>query len=94
MAWPPHPISSDRVITRCITWSVSAPAATIPVMPGDLERLPTVSAGPAAVAAELTGRIRAELPVIGELAERDQVLEAAWLTGCGRPGPAAPTPAT
>ena len=32
------------------------------------------------MAAELLGRIRAELPVIGELEERDQVLVAAWLT--------------
>ena len=50
-------------------------------MPGDLERLPEPGTGPAAVAAELTGRIRAELPVIGTLGERDQVLVAAWLTG-------------
>jgi integrase/recombinase XerD len=48
-------------------------------MPGDLERLPV--SGPAALAAELTGRIRAELPVIGGLDERAQVLVAAWLTG-------------
>ena len=33
------------------------------------------------LAAELLGRIRAELPVIGELGERDQVLVSAWLTG-------------
>ena len=39
------------------------------------------AAGPAMLAGELTGRIRAELPVIGELAEREQVLAAAWLTG-------------
>ena len=50
-------------------------------MPGDLERLPAIAAGPAMVAAEILGRIRAELPVIGELGERDQVLVAAWLTG-------------
>jgi hypothetical protein len=43
------------------------------------------AAGPAAVAAELTGRIRAELPVIGALGERDQVLVAAWLTGLRSP---------
>ena len=62
------------------------PGATIRAMPGDLERLPAhlatrPGAGPAALAAELLGRIRAELPVIGGLGERDQVLVAAWLTG-------------
>jgi integrase/recombinase XerD len=50
-------------------------------MPGDLERLPASGTGPAAVAAELLGRIRAELPAIGELGEREQFLVAAWLTG-------------
>jgi hypothetical protein len=56
-------------------------------MPGDLERLhgpasPVVpGAGPAAAAAELLGWVRAELPVIGGLGEREQVLVAAWLTG-------------
>jgi len=59
---------------------MTAPAATIQAMPGDLELLPAAAAGPTAVAAELTGRIRAELPVIGGLEERDQVLVAAWLT--------------
>jgi hypothetical protein len=34
-----------------------------------------------ALAAELRGRVRAELPVIGEMGEREQVLAAAWLTG-------------
>ena len=37
--------------------------------------------GPAVVAAELLGRVRAELPVIGELGEREQLVVAAWLTG-------------
>jgi hypothetical protein len=56
-------------------------------MPSDLERLPArawpaaLTAGPAALAAELLGRMRAELPVIGELGEREQVLVSAWLTG-------------
>jgi site-specific recombinase XerD len=50
-------------------------------MPGDLEQLPASGTGPAAVAAELTGRIRAELPVISDLGEREQILLAAWLTG-------------
>ncbi len=56
---------------------MTAPAATITAMPGDLEPLPASAAGPALLAAEMLGRIRAELPVIGALAERDQVLVAA-----------------
>ena len=44
--------------------------------------LPTASgAGPAVLPAELLGRVRAELPMIGELEEREQVLVSAWLTG-------------
>ena len=50
-------------------------------MPGDLERLPAPGTGPAVLAAELLGRVRAELPVIGALGEREQVLVAALLTG-------------
>jgi integrase/recombinase XerD len=69
------------VITRCITRSMSAPAATIRAVPGDLELLPVPAAGPAILAAELLARVRAELPVIGQLGEREQVLMAAWLTG-------------
>jgi hypothetical protein len=48
-------------------------------MASDLERLPVPvslavpGAGPAALAGELLGRVRAELPVIGELGEREQV---------------------
>jgi integrase/recombinase XerD len=61
------------------------PAATIRTMPGDLELRAASGLGPAAVAAELTGRIRAELPVIGGLEERDQILVAAWLTGLRSP---------
>jgi hypothetical protein len=66
---------------------MSVPGATIRAMPGDLERLPAPlppaapGAGPAAVAAELLGRVLAELPVVGELGEREQLLVAAWLTG-------------
>ena len=62
---------------------MSVPGATIRAMQGDLERLPAAAsgAGPAALAAELLGRVRAELPVIGELGEREQVLVSAWLTG-------------
>jgi integrase/recombinase XerD len=33
------------------------------------------------VAGELLGRMRAELPAVGELGEREQVLVSAWLTG-------------
>ena len=33
------------------------------------------------LAGELLGRVRAELPAIGELGEREQVLVSAWLTG-------------
>jgi hypothetical protein len=66
---------------------MSVPAATIRPMPGDLERLPApvspgaAGAGPAAMAGELLGRVRAELPVASELGEREQVLVSAWLTG-------------
>ena len=52
-------------------------------MPRDLERLPAAApgAGPAALAAELLGRVRAELSAVGGLGEREQVLVSAWLTG-------------
>jgi hypothetical protein len=56
-------------------------------MSGDLEPLPArvlpapPGAGPALLAGELLGRVRAELPMVGELGEREQVLVAAWLTG-------------
>ena len=66
---------------------MSVPGATIRAMTGDLERLPAslsaavLGLGPAAVAGELLGRLRAELPVVGDLGEREQVLVAAWLTG-------------
>jgi integrase/recombinase XerD len=59
----------------------------MPVPGGDLERLPVplsaaaLGPGPAAVAGELLGRVRAELPVVGELGAGEQVLVAAWLTG-------------
>jgi hypothetical protein len=57
---------------------MSVPGYTLRAMPGDLERLPAPvspaapGAGPAAVAAELLSRVRAELPVVGELGEREQ----------------------
>ena len=56
-------------------------------MTGDLEPPPArvssagPGAGPAALAAELLGRVRAELPAVGGLGEQEQVLVAAWLTG-------------
>ena len=56
-------------------------------MPGDLEPLPArvlpaaSAVGPAVLAAELLGRVRAELPAVGDLGEREQVLVSAWLTG-------------
>ena len=59
---------------------MSVPGATIRAMTGDLERLPAPAspaapgAGPAMLAAELLGRVRAELPAVGELGEREQVL--------------------
>ena len=57
---------------------MSEPGATIRAMPGDLERMPTPvslaapGAGQAAVEAELLGRVRAELPAVGEPGEREQ----------------------
>ena len=54
------------------------PGATIRAMPGDLERLPAPvspaapGAGPAAVAGELLGRVRAELSAGGGLGEWEQ----------------------
>jgi hypothetical protein len=75
------------VITRCITRSLSVPAATIPGMASDLELVPVPAAQPpigahaVAVAGELLARVRAELPAVGELGEREQLLAAAWLTG-------------
>jgi len=66
---------------------MSVTAATIRPMSGDLEPLPsrvlsaTPGVSPAMFAAELLGRVRAELPVVGEMGEREQVLVSAWLTG-------------
>ena len=65
-------LTEVRVITRCITRPISPPGVTIRAMPGDLEPLPVRvlrAAGPAVLAAELLARIRAELPMIGELGE-------------------------
>ena len=66
---------------------MSVPGATLRPMTGDLERLPArvLSAGPGAVPAMLAGellhRVRAELPVVGELGEPERLLVSAWLTG-------------
>ena len=64
------------------------PGTTIRVMPGDREPLPSrvsvAGAGPAALVAELLGRVRAELPVISKLEERDQNPESAGPAGVMR----------
>jgi integrase/recombinase XerD len=66
---------------------MSVPGATIRAMTRDLARLPVPvapaapGASPAAVAGELLHRVRAELPAVGELGEREQFLVSAWLTG-------------
>jgi hypothetical protein len=55
-------------------------------MPGDLEPLPArllaaaPHTSPAVLAAELLGRVRAGLPMVGGLGEREQVPVAVWLT--------------
>ena len=81
------------MITRCITRSLSVPAATIRGMASDQETVTAAAvtagaeltprtgarpAGPAAIAAELLARTRAELPVLAGLGEREELL-AAWL---------------
>jgi hypothetical protein len=56
-------------------------------MAGDLEPLPArvlptaPGTGLAVLAAELLGQVQGELPVLGELGEREQILVSAWLTG-------------
>jgi integrase/recombinase XerD len=75
------PHSPEMVIGPLYHPPAPVPGATIRPMPGDLERLPVVGRDRAVLAAELLGRVRAELPVIGELGERDQVLVWVWLTG-------------
>jgi hypothetical protein len=56
-------------------------------MPGDAQTAAralspaAVDAGPALLASELLHRVRAELPVVGVLGEREQLLVSAWLTG-------------
>lgn len=69
---------AGELITRCTTRPMPVPGATIRTMPRDLERLPAPvspaasGAGPAAVAGELLGRARAELPAGGGLGEWEQ----------------------
>ena len=83
---PVQGVHHDRVAGP-LYHPVSVPRATIPAMPGDLDRLSAPvspaapGAGPAVLAGELLGRVRAELPTVSELGEREQVLVAAWLTG-------------
>ena len=58
------------------------PGATIRAMTGDLKPLcASCRLRPAVLAAELLGRVRAGLPAVGQLGEREQVLASAWLTG-------------
>jgi hypothetical protein len=65
-------------------------------MLGDLEPLPArvlaprPGAGPAALAAELLGWVRAELPAVGELGEREQFLVSAWHRRHGQQRPGRP----
>ena len=53
---------------------MSVPGATVRAMAGDLELVPApisataAASGPAVLAAELLGRVRAELPVLGSAA--------------------------
>ena len=74
---------------------LSVPAVTIRGMAGDQETVTAAAAvaaggdlvpragarppGPAAIAAELLARTRAELPVLAGLGEREELLAAAWL---------------
>ena len=83
-----------RVITRYHP-VLSVPATTIRGMAGDQETVTAAAAvaaggelvpwagarppGPAAIAAELLARTRAELPVLAGLGEREELLAAAWL---------------
>ena len=83
-----------RVITR-YHQVLSVPVVTIRGMAGDQETVTAAAAvtaggdlvpragarppGPAAIAAELLARTRAELPVLAGLGEREELLAAAWL---------------
>jgi hypothetical protein len=83
-----------RVITRYHP-VLSVPVVTIRGVAGDQETVTAAAAvkaggdlvpgagarppGPAAIAAELLARTRAELPVLAVLGEREELLAAAWL---------------
>jgi hypothetical protein len=87
-------LTADRVITRYHP-VLSVPVVTIRGMAGDQETVTTAATvtargdlvpragtrlpGPAAIAAELLARTRAELPVLAGLGAREELLTAAWL---------------
>ena len=93
-------LQPDRVITRYHP-VLSVPAATIRGMAGAQEAVTAAAAvaaggdlvpgagarppGPAAIAAELLARTRAELPVLAGLGEREELLAAAWLASLRAP---------
>ena len=95
---------TDRVITR-YHLVLSVPAVTIRGMAGDQETVTAAAAvtaggdlvpragarppGPAAIAAELLARTRAELPVLAGVGEREELLAAAgnWPAHTGPPAP-------
>ena len=80
---------------------LSVPASTIRGMAGDQETVTAAAAvtaggdlvpragarppGPAAIAAELLARTRAELPVLAGLGKREELLAAAWLASLRAP---------
>jgi Phage integrase, N-terminal SAM-like domain len=80
---------------------LSVPVVTIRGMAGDQEMVTAAAAvaaggdlvpqaiarplGPAAIAAELLARTRAELPVLAGLGEREELLAAAWLASLRAP---------
>ena len=93
-------LTADRVITRYPP-VLSVPVVTIRGMAGAQETVTAAAAvaaggdlvpgagarppGPAAIAAELLARTRAELPVLAGLGEREELLAAAWLASLRAP---------
>ena len=83
-----HPVLSVPVVTirgmagaqETVT-AAAAVAAGGDLVPGAGARPP----GPAAIAAELLARTRAELPVLAGLGEREELLTAAWLASLRAP---------